>query len=60
MDMGSPGHRVSNATSVLIVSHDVVGARMAGPGIRYWELGRVLAQHCRVTLAVPGLSLIHI
>jgi glycosyltransferase involved in cell wall biosynthesis len=32
----------------------VVGEQMAGPGIRYWELARVLAGHCTVTLAAPG------
>ena len=41
------------AARVLIVSHDVVGQRMAGPGIRYWELARVLARSFTVTLAVP-------
>ncbi|MGD8623578.1 MAG: glycosyltransferase family 4 protein [Anaerolineae bacterium] len=41
---------------VLILSHDVVDARMAGPGIRYWELARVLARSCAVTLAVPWQS----
>jgi len=40
-------------TRVLILSHDLVGPNMAGPGIRYWELARVLAQTCRVTLAAP-------
>lgn len=45
-----------STSRVLIVSHDVVGERMAGPGIRYWELARVLAGHCAVTLAVPGQS----
>jgi glycosyltransferase involved in cell wall biosynthesis len=44
---------MSEPISVLIVSHDIVGARMAGPGIRYWELARVLSHHFRVTLAVP-------
>ncbi|NLE45503.1 MAG: glycosyltransferase family 4 protein [Chloroflexi bacterium] len=39
---------------VLIISHDVVGTRMAGPGIRSWELARVLSQVVQVTLAVPG------
>jgi glycosyltransferase involved in cell wall biosynthesis len=29
---------------------------MAGPGIRYWELARVLAPTCDVTLAVPWHS----
>ncbi len=39
---------------VLVISPDVVDANMAGPGIRYWELARVLAQEFEVTLAVPG------
>jgi len=38
---------------VLIISHDLVGTHMAGPGLRYWELARILAQSCRVTLAAP-------
>jgi len=39
---------------LLIISHDVVGASMAGPGIRYYHLARVLAQHVPTTLAAPG------
>lgn len=39
---------------VLLVSMDTVGASMAGPGIRYWELAQVLAARHQVTLAVPG------
>ena len=39
---------------LLIISHDVVDAAMAGPGIRYWEIARILAQHCSVTLLVPN------
>jgi glycosyltransferase involved in cell wall biosynthesis len=43
---------------LLIISHDVVDRAMAGPGIRYRELARVLARRCQVTLAVPwGTSL---
>jgi glycosyltransferase involved in cell wall biosynthesis len=38
---------------LLIISHDVVGTLMAGPGIRYWELARALAPHAAVTLAAP-------
>lgn len=38
---------------LLLVSHDVVGARMAGPGIRYWELARALAAHHEVRLIAP-------
>ncbi len=41
-------------THVLIISHDVVGARMSGPGIRYYHLARVLAREFDVVLAAPG------
>ncbi|MEJ2211193.1 MAG: hypothetical protein P8129_19425, partial [Anaerolineae bacterium] len=39
---------------VLIVSHDIVATHMAGPGIRYQGLARVLARSFDVTLAIPG------
>ncbi len=39
---------------VLIVSNDTVNARMAGPGIRAWEMANVLGQRQPVTLAVPN------
>ncbi|MCX7680609.1 MAG: glycosyltransferase, partial [Anaerolineae bacterium] len=42
-----PGH-------VLVISHDVVGERMAGPGIRYFNLARVLSHHFPTILAAPG------
>lgn len=38
---------------LLIISHDVVGSRMAGPGIRAWEMARVLARQQPVTLVAP-------
>ncbi len=40
-------------SSILIISHDVIGQRMAGPGIRMWELARVLARYLPVTLIAP-------
>ena len=43
---------------VLIISHDVVGEQMAGPGIRYFHLAWVLAREFPVTLAVPEGSAI--
>ena len=46
---GTQGH-------VLIISHDVVGERMAGPGIRYYYLARTLAEEFDVVLAVPAES----
>lgn len=39
--------------SLLIISHDVIGQRMAGPGIRMWELARVVARTALVTLVAP-------
>lgn len=41
---------------VLILSHDVVGQHMAGPGIRYYHLARVLSQHTSITLGIPTTS----
>ena len=38
---------------ILIISHDVVGEHMAGPGIRYYHLARILGRQFPVTLAVP-------
>ncbi len=38
---------------VLLVSSDVVGDKMAGPGIRAWEFGRLLAKVHEVVLAAP-------
>ncbi len=38
---------------ILIISHDVVGAQMAGPGIRYFHLARVLGREFDVILAAP-------
>ena len=39
---------------LLIISPDVVAEKMAGPGIRYWEMSRTLAGQLAVTLAVPN------
>jgi len=38
---------------ILVISHDVIGKRMAGPGIRYFQLARVLAPEFRVMLMIP-------
>jgi len=38
---------------ILLVSADVVGPSMAGPGIRAWEFARVLCREHQVTLAAP-------
>jgi glycosyltransferase involved in cell wall biosynthesis len=41
---------------ILIVSDDIVGARMAGPGIRAWEIARSLSRKFAVKLAVPDFA----
>lgn len=40
----------------LLVSHDVLGEKMAGPGIRYYHLSRVLSRHTDLTLAIRPQS----
>lgn len=36
----------------LLISHDVIGAKMAGPGIRYFHLSRVLGRYTELRLAI--------
>lgn len=40
--------------SLLIISSDVIASKMAGPGIRYWNLALELSKHFKVTLAIPN------
>ena len=40
-------------STIALITNDVVGERMAGPGIRYWEFARVLGQSFPVKLIVP-------
>ncbi|MDX1613306.1 MAG: glycosyltransferase [Candidatus Promineifilaceae bacterium] len=42
----------SGKQRTLLVSRDVIGDKMAGPGIRYFHLSRILGQHTDLTLAV--------
>ena len=45
---------MSTPPRLLIVSHDVVGLQMAGPGIRASEMARVLSAQQPVTLIAPN------
>jgi glycosyltransferase involved in cell wall biosynthesis len=38
---------------ILIITHDVVDEKMAGPAIRCWEFARILSRENQVTLATP-------
>jgi glycosyltransferase involved in cell wall biosynthesis len=41
---------------ILLISSDAISLQMAGPGIRYWEFARHLAQRHAVTLLTPNQS----
>ena len=41
---------------IFVISDDVVGRKMAGPGIRAWELSKSLAKHFKVVLGIPDYS----
>ena len=45
---------------ILVISDDVVGDKMAGPGIRAWEISQCLAQNFNVVLAIPDYSPINL
>ncbi len=40
--------------TILIISHEVVGNKMAGPGIRFCNFARVLGREFDVILAIPN------
>ena len=48
------GIRPSPRPRLLIISHDIVAEKMAGPGMRYLEMARTLSDDLEVTLAVPA------
>ena len=41
---------------VLVIASDTIGPRMAGSGVRYWNLARVLGTQQPVTLATPNVT----
>ncbi len=43
-----------NNSRLLIISHDIIGKQMAGPGIRYYEFAKILSNFIDVTLATPN------
>ena len=45
---------LSGRKKILLISHDLIGQNMAGPGIRFYELAKILANYCDVTLASPS------
>ncbi len=43
----------TESPSVLLIASDTIGANMAGTGIRYWNMARVIGRNQPVTLAAP-------
>jgi len=41
-------------TRISLISYDIVGKKMAGPGIRFYEFSKVLARYMDVTLHTPN------
>ena len=41
-------------TKISLISHDIVGKKMAGPGIRFYEFARILSKSMDVTLHTPN------
>jgi len=39
---------------LLLISYDFIGQNMAGPGIRFYELSKILSNYCDITLASPN------
>ena len=46
----------TNLPTVLLIASDTIGEQMAGSGIPYWNLARVLGRQQQVTLAIPAAT----
>jgi GT2 family glycosyltransferase/glycosyltransferase involved in cell wall biosynthesis len=46
--------RPQHGSRLLIVTHETIGPKMAGPGIRAWEMACALSERFEVMLATPG------
>ncbi len=54
-DMGfSEALQPQRGSRILIITHEAIGPKMAGPGIRAWEMACALSDRFDVVLAAPG------
>jgi GT2 family glycosyltransferase/glycosyltransferase involved in cell wall biosynthesis len=51
---------LNNRPKFLIISHDVIDEKMAGPGMRYLEMGIALSDKLDVTIAIPARTSLHV
>ena len=41
-------------SNICIISYDIIGKNMAGPGIRFYEFAKILSNYLDVTLIAPN------
>lgn len=46
--------RPRHGARLLIITHEAIGPKMAGPGVRAWEMACALSERWEVMLAAPG------
>ena len=46
--------RPKHGARLLVITHEIIGPNMAGPGIRAWEMACALSEQFEVMLAAPG------
>ncbi|MHB1345987.1 MAG: glycosyltransferase family 4 protein [Candidatus Humimicrobiaceae bacterium] len=54
MEREEISEELSGRKKLLLISYDFIGQNMAGPGIRFYELTKILSNYCDVTLASPN------
>jgi glycosyltransferase involved in cell wall biosynthesis len=54
--LGSFSHKVQTNKNILIISNEIVGTKMAGPGIRYLSFAKVFSKHFKTILFTPTKS----
>lgn len=43
-----------SSSNICIISYDIIGKNMAGPGIRFYEFAKILSNYLDVTLVTPN------
>lgn len=54
MDVKSDATDKKSQLKICIISYDIIGKNMAGPGIRFYEFAKVLSNYLDVTLLTPN------
>jgi hypothetical protein len=54
MDIKQSEPDKKNQLKICIISYDIIGKNMAGPGIRFYEFAKILSEYLDVTLLTPN------